>query len=73
MGIQIEDTNLTRVEKIPRAFPVLFAAEFSEVLNSPVEVGLVVVFFASALVVITTTFGFATKGENRRAQGLDKD
>ena len=52
---------------------MLFAAEFSEVLNSPVGVGLVVVFFASALVVITTTFGFATKGENRRAQALDKD
>ena len=52
---------------------MLFAAEFSEVLNSPVGNGLVVVFFASALVVITTPLGFATKGENRRAQGLDKD
>ena len=48
-------------------------AEFSEVLNSPVGVLWVVLFFSSALVVITTTFGFATKGENRRAQGLDQD
>ena len=52
---------------------MLFPAEFSEVLNSPVGIGLVVVFFSSVLVVITTTFGFATRGENRRAQGLEKD
>ena len=52
---------------------MLFAAEFSEVLNSPVGIGLVVVFFASALVVITTTFGFSTKGENAREERLEKD
>ncbi len=56
-----------------KMFYVLFAAEFSEVLNSPMGTGLVIVFFASALVVLTTTLGFATRGESRRAQDLNKE
>ena len=52
---------------------LMIAAAFSEVLNSSVGIGLVVVFFASVLVLITTTFGFATRGENQRVKGLDKN
>ena len=49
------------------------AAAFAEVLNSPVGIVLVVVFFASFLTLSVTAFGFGTRSENRRAQGLEKD
>jgi len=52
---------------------VLIAAAFSEVLNSPVGILLVVVFFASFLTLSVTAFGFGTRNENRKAQGLDQD
>ena len=49
------------------------AALFIEVLNSRVGIGLVVVFFASFLTLLVTAFGFGTRRENLRAQGLDED
>ena len=52
---------------------MLIAAAFTEVLNSPVGGLLVVVFFASFLTLTVTAFGFGTRSENRKAQGLDKD
>ena len=52
---------------------MIFATDFSEVLNSPLGIGLAVVFFGSALIVLTTALGFATTGENQRAQGLDEE
>ena len=52
---------------------MLIAAAFTNVLNSPVGILLVVVFSASFLTLLMTVFGFGTRSENRRAQGLNKD
>jgi len=52
---------------------VLIAAAFTEVFNSPVGGLLAVVFFASFLTLSVTAFGFGTRNENLKAQGLDQD
>ena len=51
---------------------VQIATAFTEVLNFPVGILLVVLFLTSFLILLVTAFGFGTKSENRRAQGLDE-